>query len=57
MNPENQSCKDLILANEVCSFQRTWMLDAALSDFHLLLLAVMRNILASNRLELCIIII
>ena len=56
MNPQNQSCVDLILTNAVCSFPRTWMLGAGLPDFDLMLLAVMRNILANNSLELCIII-
>ena len=41
-NPENPSCIDLLLTNKSLSFQTTTMIETGLSDFHKMIVAVMK---------------
>ena len=41
-NPENPSCIDLLLTNKPLSFQTTTMIETGLSDFHKMVVAVMK---------------
>ena len=41
-NPNNPTCIDLILSNTLRSFQSTCVIEAGLSDFHLMTLTVMK---------------
>ena len=41
-NPENFSCVDLLLTNKPLRFQTTTMIETGLSDFHKLIVAVMK---------------
>ena len=42
-NPNNPTCIDLILTNVLRMFQSTYVLDTGLSDFHLMMVTVMRK--------------
>ena len=41
-NPENPTCIDLILTNKPLSFKNTYVIEAGLSDFHKMVVAVMK---------------
>ena len=41
-NPENPSCIDLLLTNKPLSFQTTTVIETGLSDFHKMIVAVMK---------------
>lgn len=41
-NPENLSCVDLLLTNKPLRFQTTTVIETGLSDFHKLIVAVMK---------------
>ena len=41
-NPENPSCIDLLLTNKTVSFQTTTVIETGLSDFHKIIVAVMK---------------
>ena len=41
-NPENPSCKDLLLTNNPLSFQTTTVTETGLFDFHKMMVAVMK---------------
>ena len=41
-NPENPSCIDLLLTNKPLSFQTTTVMETGLSDFHKMVVAVMK---------------
>ena len=43
-NPENPSCIDLILTNNPLSFQSSGVIETGLSDFHKLIVTVMKTI-------------
>ena len=42
-NPSNPTCIDLILSNTPRSFQSTCVIETGLSDFHLMILTVMKK--------------
>ena len=42
-NPNNPTCTDLIITNVPRSFQSTCVLETGLSEFHLMMLTVMRK--------------
>ena len=42
-NPTNPSCIDLFLTNSLNSFQRTTVVETSLSDFHKLIVTVMKS--------------
>ena len=48
-SPSNPTCIYLILSNARQKFQRTWVLDTGLSDFHLMTVTVIRNIFKKLR--------
>ena len=41
-NPENPSCIDLLLTNKPLNFQTTTLIETRLSDFHKMIVAVMK---------------
>ena len=41
-NPENPACIDLILTNKPLSFKNTYVIEIGLSDFHKMIVAVMK---------------
>ena len=41
-NPENLACIDLILTNKPLSFKNTYVIETGLSDFHKMIVAVMK---------------
>ena len=41
-NPENPTCIDLILTNKPLSFKNTYVIETGLSDFHKMIVAVMK---------------
>ena len=41
-NPENPSCIDLLLTNKPLNFQITTLIETRLSDFHKMIVAVMK---------------
>ena len=41
-NPENHSCIDLLLTNKPLNFQTTTLIETRLSDFHKMIVAVMK---------------
>ena len=41
-NPQNPACIDLILTNKLLSFKNTYVIEAGLSDFHKLIVGVMK---------------
>ena len=41
-NPENLTCIDLILANKPLNFKTTYVIEAGLSDFHKMIVAMMK---------------
>ena len=41
-NPENPTCIDLILTNKPLSFKNTCVIETGLSDFHKMIVAVMK---------------
>ena len=43
-NPESPSCIDLILTNNPYSFQNSWVIETGLSDFHKMIVLVMKTI-------------
>ena len=42
-NPESPSCIDLILTNNPYSFQNSWVIETGLSDFHKMIVSVMKT--------------
>ena len=42
-NPENSSFIDLILTNNPNSFQNSWVIETGLSDFHKMMVTVMKT--------------
>ena len=42
-NPENPSCIDLLLTNKPLSFQTTTVIKTGISDFHKMIVAVMKT--------------
>ena len=42
-NPESPSCTDLILTNNLYSFQNSWVIETGLSDFHKMIVSVMKT--------------
>ena len=42
-NPENSSCIDLILTKNPYSYQNSWVIDTGLSDFHKMIVSVMKT--------------
>ena len=42
-NPENPSCSDLILTNSAYSFQNSCVMETGLSDFHKMIISVMKT--------------
>ena len=42
-NPDKPSCIDFILTNVPCMFQSTCVIETGLSDFHLMMMTVMRK--------------
>ena len=42
-NPESPSCIDLILTNNPYSFQNSWLIETGLSDFHKMVVSVMKT--------------
>ena len=43
-NPESPSCTDLILTNNLYSFQNSWVIETGLSDFQKMIVLVMKTI-------------
>ena len=41
-NPDNPTCTDLILTNKPLSFKSTYVIEAELSDFYKMIIAVMK---------------
>ena len=41
-NPENPTCIDLILTNQPLSFKNKYVIETGLSDFHKMIVAVMK---------------
>ena len=46
-NPENHSCIDLFLTNSPRSFRNTYLYETGLSDFHKLVVTILRSIFES----------
>ena len=42
-NPESPSSIDLILTNNPYSFQNSWVIETGLSDFHKMIVSVMKT--------------
>ena len=41
-NPESPTCIDLILANKLLSFKNTYVIETGLSNFHIMIVAMMK---------------
>ena len=50
-NPENPTCIDLILANKPLSFKNTYLIEKGLSDFHKIIVAVMKMYFSKMKLQ------
>ena len=50
-NPENPTCIDLILANKPLSFKNTYLIETGLSDFHKIIVAVMKMYFSKMKLQ------
>ena len=51
-NPESPSCIDLILANNPYSFQNSWVIETGLSDFHKMIVSVMKTTIEKLKLRI-----